>query len=75
MTCTLCESWNHSPVNPKTLHPNRQLTVTSHNVEVALLVGYAWGQIDAWKKVDGERSQLCADHQEMVASMIQRLTQ
>ena len=66
MSCILCDSWAHCPVNPKSLHPRRRDTVIERDVEVALLTGYVWGSADACRS-------LCVDHVAEVAEMKKRL--
>lgn len=61
MSCVLCDSWAHCPVNPKSLHPRKRTEVVEQDVEVALLTGFVWGTVKA--------EELCDKHREAVSSM------
>ncbi len=67
MTCVLCDSWAHCPVNPKSLHPRKRTNVTDRDVEVALLTGFLWGA------VEGDITKLCDDHRDMHAELKAKL--
>jgi len=67
MTCVLCDSWAHCPVNPASLHPQKRSVVTAQDVEVALLTGFLWGN------VAGAEIKLCDDHRTMHAEFKTKL--
>jgi hypothetical protein len=66
--CVLCDSWAHSPSNPETLHPRKLLTVTPHEVETALFLGFVWG-----KTSERLGMGLCQKHAIAVADAASRL--
>lgn len=65
--CTLCDSWDHCPSNPKTVHP-RPHAATDHDVEMALLLGYAWGVAEG-----DSLAKLCDSHRKAVDELAQRM--
>ena len=62
MSCVLCDSWAHCPVNPESLHPRKRTEITDQDVETALLTGFVWGK--------ATKQTLCDDHALMVANMM-----
>ena len=67
MSCLLCDSWAHCPTNPKTLHPRPKKVVEEVDVEIALLTGFTWGNME------DSIQYLCKDHYDMVFEMKSKL--